>query len=542
MRRVALIVIALLVSLCCLATAGGLAYLFFSVPRAEARPVVLIQSPGQGEKVQVGEAVVVQATARDQTGIVRVELWVDGELEEAQRSSLAEGTSPFPLVTRWKPSSPGTHTLAVRAFNSQDARAHVTIGVEAVGLPDRDGDGLADEGDLCPDEAGLGTAAGCPDADGDGVADADDACPTELGTAEGGGCPLAAEGDRDGDGLPDESDACPDEPGPQVTDGCPDADGDGVADVDDDCPEEPGLRQLEGCPGASDLDGDGMNDEDDDCPAEPGLPEQGGCPDTDGDGVRDPDDLLPEEAGGAEGHGAPDTGAPDSDGDGLADDAERCDEEVGSAEHDGCPPPGAGADLDGDGRPDDADPPGGALPLWPPPGGVLADPEGATLRLDVEALEFQVFDRYDEIYCYVGLAGEGMERYGPFQPVGETHWDIAALLGGENSRPIMLPEGEDLEVRLECAAYQTLREVTEPEEGFGDVGAEAAYFDLGSFARQHPREDWDGQPITVQSEGGLEGRFFRATYRICADSCGETALPAPHLWSQQIFGGQRFLI
>jgi hypothetical protein len=531
MRRAALIVFALLVSACCLVAAvGGLAY-FLYVPTVEARPVVLISSPGRGEKVEVGEAVVVQASARDDTGVVRVEFWVDGELLEARRSPLPEGSSPFPVVTRWQPSSPGTHTVAVRAFNSEDASAYVSMSVEAFEVPDRDGDGLADEDDSCPDEAGLGTAAGCPDADGDGVADAGDACPTEVGTAEGNGCPLAAEGDDDGDGLPDESDACPAEPGPQTGNGCPDADGDGVADADDACPDERGLRPLDGCPGASDLDGDGISDEDDDCPDEAGLSGQGGCPDRDGDGVRDPDDLRPDEPGEAGTHGAPDTGAPDSDGDGLADDVDRCDEEVGFLEEEGCPPPGAGVD-----------PPGGAFPLWPPPGGILPDPERGTIRLDVEALEFQVFDRYDDVYCYVGLAGEGMERYGPFQPVGETHWDIAALLGGENSRPVMLPEGEDLEVRLECAAYQTLREVTEPGEGFGDVGAEAVYFDLGSFAQEHPPGDWDGQPITVQSEGAVEGRFFRATYRICADSCEETVLPPPHLWSQQIFGGQRFLI
>lgn len=569
MRRIAATVVAVLAVACCLAVVvGGAAYLFY-VPAVEASPVVLIGSPGQGDRVQVGEAALVRAVARDETGVVRVELWVDGELLESQGSTLAEGTSPFPLVTRWEPSSPGAHTLAVRAFNADDARAYVSISVEGVEVPDRDGDGVSDEDDSCPDEAGVGAAAGCPDGDGDRLADADDSCPGEVGTAEGGGCPLATEGDRDGDGLPDESDACPDEPGPQTADGCPDADGDGVADGEDACPSEPGLPEhggcslpgdldgdgvsddLDDCPGQAgipetggcpDLDADGVSDGDDDCPAERGLPEQGGCPDTDGDGVRDPDDLRPDEAGEAEDHGAADTGAPDSDGDGLADDVDRCDEEAGSLEHEGCPPPGEGADLDGDGRPDDADPPGGGFRLWPFPGGGLPDPEGATVRLDVEALGFQTYDSYDEIYCYIGLAGEPMERYGPFESEAQWEWDIAALLGGENSRVVLLPTGEDLEVRLECSAYQISREVTEPEEGFGEGGEEAAYFDLGSFVRQHPGEDWDGQPISVQSEGGVEGRFFRATYRICADSCQETALPAPHLWSQQVFGGQRFLI
>jgi hypothetical protein len=542
MRKTAAMGVAFLLILCCVAAVVGGLVFFFRVPAVEARPVVLIGSPGQGEKVQMGEAVVVQAVARDETGVVRVELWVDGELEEAQRSPLSEGTSPFPLVTRWKPSSSGTHTLAVRAFNADDSRAYVSLSVEVAEVPDRDGDGVADEDDSCPDEAGMGTAAGCPDADGDGVADADDACPAEVGTAEGGGCPLAAEGDRDGDGVPDESDACPDEPGAQVADGCPDGDGDGVADANDACPSEAGLSQLEGCPGTGDLDGDGVNDEDDDCPALSGLAEQGGCPDTDGDGIPDPDDLRPDEPGDPESHGAPDTGAQDSDGDGLPDDVDRCDEEAGSVEHEGCPPPGTGADLNGDDRPDGMDPWGGAIPLWPFAGGMPWDPVTSTVVLDVEALGFQTYDSYDEIHCYIGLAGEPMERYGPFESEAQWEWDIAALLGGENSRVVLLPTGEDLEVRLECSAYQISSEVTQPEEGIGEGGGEVVHFDLGSFTEVHPAEDWNGQPIIVQSEGGVGDRFFRATYRICVDSCEESALPAPHAWAQQVFGGQRFLI
>ena len=116
MRSMAAIVVALLLVLCCLAAvAGGVAY-YFRVPAVEARPVVLIGSPGQGDEVQVGEAVVVQAIARDETArVVRVELWADGQLLEAQRSTLPEGISPFPLLTRWEPSSPGT-PAAVRPF------------------------------------------------------------------------------------------------------------------------------------------------------------------------------------------------------------------------------------------------------------------------------------------------------------------------------------------------------------------------------------------------------------------------------------------
>ena len=83
--------------------------------------------------------------------------------------------------------------------------------------------------------------------------------------------------DRDGDGVPDDEDRCPDVPGLRVLQGCPDADrdGDGVMDSEDRCPDVKGPRDLEGCP---DSDGDGVPDIDDKCPREPGPVQNDGCP------------------------------------------------------------------------------------------------------------------------------------------------------------------------------------------------------------------------------------------------------------------------
>ncbi len=62
--------------------------------------------------------------------------------------------------------------------------------------------------------------------------------------------------DRDGDGVPDKDDLCPDQPGPAATFGCPDRDGDGVADRDDRCPDKPGPASNFGCPEVSQADRD----------------------------------------------------------------------------------------------------------------------------------------------------------------------------------------------------------------------------------------------------------------------------------------------
>ena len=57
-----------------------------------------------------------------------------------------------------------------------------------------------------------------------------------------------AAGDRDGDGVLDDVDKCPDQAGPKATWGCPDRDGDGVADLGDICPDAPGPVENHGCP------------------------------------------------------------------------------------------------------------------------------------------------------------------------------------------------------------------------------------------------------------------------------------------------------
>ena len=143
-------------------------------------------------------------------------------------------------------------------------------------IADRDGDGIPDAIDRCPDDPGPREWQGCPDSDGDGIPNHEDKCPSVPGPKENQGCPW---GDRDGDGVKDNVDRCPDLPGPRENDGCPwgDKDGDGVPDNLDRCPQEPGPKENQGCPWP-DRDKDGVPDKDDKCPDVPGLPELQGCP------------------------------------------------------------------------------------------------------------------------------------------------------------------------------------------------------------------------------------------------------------------------
>lgn len=166
---------------------------------------------------------------------------------------------------------------------------------------DRDGDGVKNGVDACPEVKGAASAKGCPDRDGDGVKDEADECPAVKGLVELKGCP-----DLDGDGVKDEVDECPEVKGPAALKGCPDGDGDALTDATDACPAEAGPPERKGCP-AKDRDGDTVLDENDSCPDAAGPVERAGCPlvDTDGDSVEDPLDNCPKEAGPADNQGCP---------------------------------------------------------------------------------------------------------------------------------------------------------------------------------------------------------------------------------------------
>ncbi len=118
-------------------------------------------------------------------------------------------------------------------------------------IEDRDGDGVPDKLDKCPDVKGPASNKGCPlpdiDTDGDGIPDSQDKCPTVKGLARYNGCPMV---DTDGDYIPDDEDLCPTVPGVYRYHGCPipDSDSDGVNDEIDRCPHVPGLKSNHGCP------------------------------------------------------------------------------------------------------------------------------------------------------------------------------------------------------------------------------------------------------------------------------------------------------
>ena len=158
--------------------------------------------------------------------------------------------------------------------------------------------------------------------------------------------------DKDGDGVPNELDKCPDEKGTKENDGCPtdkadgeDSDGDGVPDSKDKCPEVKGTKENKGCPDKQDSDGDGVPDTEDQCPNFAGTKANKGCPfaDRDNDGLRDDIDKCPDIAGSVKNEGCP---LNDRDRDGIIDEVDPCPDEYGTLQNMGCPPDKIPGNLD----------------------------------------------------------------------------------------------------------------------------------------------------------------------------------------------------
>lgn len=137
------------------------------------------------------------------------------------------------------------HSKKIRSVNTQLSKVPLPVSNEKPS--DRDGDGILDSLDVCPDEAGLLQFQGCPDSDGDGIPNKLDSCPFLYGISKYRGCPQV---DSDKDGVYDEDDSCVWVAGPGENHGCPwpDDDRDSVPNYHDSCKSVAGETKYSGCP------------------------------------------------------------------------------------------------------------------------------------------------------------------------------------------------------------------------------------------------------------------------------------------------------
>jgi uncharacterized protein YgiM (DUF1202 family) len=112
---------------------GALWYFSRTPPAVSQAPTVTVLTPVNGAQVALNAPVIVQASATDYRGVTRMELWADGALVSQQASPSPQGASPLLLNLTWTPTSPGSHVLEVRAFNSANqSSAPVQVTVNAI--------------------------------------------------------------------------------------------------------------------------------------------------------------------------------------------------------------------------------------------------------------------------------------------------------------------------------------------------------------------------------------------------------------------------
>jgi hypothetical protein len=244
----------------------------FSVPNKP--PSVTIMTPADGSRIAATVAVVLEGACYD---------LADGVISDDAAfvwSSSLDGPLGSGRVVVLDNLSIGAHEIHLTASGSGLSGSDVVM---LVVVPDRDGDGIADEiEDSSPhldadnpndafsdaDEDGMtlaaevvhfGTDPNNPDSDGDGITDGDE---LQLGLDPN-------EGDTDGDKVADGIDNCPRRANADQSD----ADDDELGDVCDNCPNDANPEQA-------DLDRDGHGDVCDACPeSAPGRPiDSTGCP------------------------------------------------------------------------------------------------------------------------------------------------------------------------------------------------------------------------------------------------------------------------
>ena len=251
----------------------------------------------------------------------------------------------------WKLSLPiGSYYWSVQAIDASFLGSSFSTSKSFAAGSDKDGDGIIDDNDNCPDTAnsdqadidGDGTGDVCDDdRDGDGIANAEDNCPdvsnADQADADGDGTGDVCDDDRDGDDILNTEDNCPDVSNADQADADSDGtgdvcdddrDGDGIANADDNCPDVSNADQA-------DSDSDGTGDVCDD--------------DRDGDGILNTEDNCPDvsnaDQADADGDGTGDVCDDDRDGDGILNTEDNC-PDVSNADQ---------ADADGDGTGDVCD-------------------------------------------------------------------------------------------------------------------------------------------------------------------------------------------
>jgi len=105
-----------------------------------SKPTVEISSPATGAQITAGQTVQVESLSKDDIGVSRVDLQVDGAVVRSDTAPDPSGQKTLALLQNWMPSQPGSHTITLFAYRadgtaSDPASITVTV-VAATGGPE----------------------------------------------------------------------------------------------------------------------------------------------------------------------------------------------------------------------------------------------------------------------------------------------------------------------------------------------------------------------------------------------------------------------
>ncbi len=100
--------------------AAGLVLSSCTTLNPPSKPSVVIDSPPSGSQFHDGDMVSVQSTSTDANGIAHVDLLVDGNVVHSDTPPVVQQS--FTVIQTWKATA-GSHTIAVRAFNTANAES-----------------------------------------------------------------------------------------------------------------------------------------------------------------------------------------------------------------------------------------------------------------------------------------------------------------------------------------------------------------------------------------------------------------------------------
>ena len=106
--------------------------------QTQSVPEVAVQQPLSGTQTKVGDPVLILASASDQKGINRVEIWVNGVLNANITSNNPSGQTVLPVQYSWTPVTGGIHNISLKAYNvsgNVSEPANITVGVADVPQP-----------------------------------------------------------------------------------------------------------------------------------------------------------------------------------------------------------------------------------------------------------------------------------------------------------------------------------------------------------------------------------------------------------------------